>query len=170
MSVVQIVKKRKGNAMRNALLLGTAFLVGLITAPPVARAKGKGCVVQSSLCDVYLHPRGVRTPNTHDVVCFSYAQERSDTVVLRAYDASGRELDAEDSRHRIENAPVRGRMCIGAQFVRDATEIDVCNSVSRRVMTSSQLVTLRRMRNTPPRNPVCLMREDQCVIRGYSDN
>jgi hypothetical protein len=120
------------------------FIVGF-----AASAQAKDCK-EGSACWGYQHAQS-HGPVPYQEPCdrIAYKQAKIDNLVIRFYDAAGNELDPHDPLHNREAAPMRGTICPGEHWVREAFYAILCNSFEGRVLTRAHLDIILADHGTP---------------------
>lgn len=113
-----------------------------VVVAPQAPAK---CVA-GDLCDVYKSTREHGLIQTNiDLVCIPIKQAKPGIVVIRFYDAAGRELDAGNKQHSNIKGMV-DQFCVGRHYLEEAQagHVEVCNDVDTKKLAPQQIAILLR--------------------------
>ena len=114
--------------------------VDVAPAPAPQRAQ---CVAGTK-CDVYKTTRQHGLVQTNiDLVCIPIKQAKPGIVVIRFYDAAGRELDAGNNQHSNQKGMV-DQFCVGRHYLEKAQagHIEVCNDVDTKKLAPQQIAIL----------------------------
>ncbi len=162
--------------MRLFLTSLSIFVLGTLTVPHVAKAE---TTVLFNPCGAFCNAEERRpVPFSDELICFYIEQDVQDGVpffIYRNGDLINKHPDVE--RHPGEPKPLHNqikapsdRYCIGAWYIRQATEIVVCNS---HWSVTLSLVDIRTYLAAGDRAPqtrhitLCLMAAGECVERLY---
>jgi hypothetical protein len=103
-----------------------------------------------SKCYAYKHARSTGpVAYSGPTICITYKQAKIDNIVIRFYDAAGKELDANDPLHNLKNAPTIGTICPGAHWFQEAARAELCNSFEGRWLESEHLAILLQLKGMP---------------------
>lgn len=97
-------------------------------------------------CEVYKNTRAHGLVQTRtELVCIPIKQAKPGIVVIRFYDAAGRELDAGNKAHSNLKGTV-DEFCVGRHYLvkAQAGRVEVCNDVDTKLLAPQQIATLLR--------------------------
>ncbi len=107
--------------------------------------------VCDSKCQAYKHAHsgGPVHANCKPLPVY-FKQARVGSIVIRFYDAAGKELDKGNKLHSIKNAGMEGHISPCEHWFRKAAYAELCNSFEGRVLTREHLETILQFGRTPP--------------------
>jgi len=99
---------------------------------------------EGDLCNTYkrTRPHGLVPPQT-ELVCIPLKQAHPNIVVIRFYDADGRELDAGNRQHSNLKQEV-DQFCVGRHYLvkAQAGHVEVCNDVDTKSLGPNEIAIL----------------------------
>ncbi|GEM_PF-3556977 len=103
-----------------------------------------------SKCQAYKHAASTGpVPYNGPTICVAFKQAKVDNVVIRFYDATGKELDPKDQLHSRKNAAVEDKICPAAHWFEEAARAELCNSYEGRWLEPEHLAILLQLKGMP---------------------
>ncbi len=96
------------------------------------------------LCNVYKSTRQHGLVQTQtDLVCIRVQQAHAGIIVIRFYDASGRELDVGNKQHSNVKQAI-DTFCVGRHYLikAQAGHVEVCNDVKTKTLRPQEIAIL----------------------------
>jgi hypothetical protein len=129
-------------------VFGMIVLAALLLSHPAHAGVKQDC---GTMCQSYKHAHSTGpVPYAGRKVCIWFKQARVDNVVLRFFDATGRELDANDPLHARRDAHTTDSICPGEHWLKKAARAQLCNSYESRWLERDHLAIMLQLGRTPP--------------------